>query len=446
MNLTDDVLLFSQAALGDPQPPTHPAAGVEGAVLDDACSWREVRVEAIDDSEAARPGQHGGGRRRHRPRVPRPQPRAPRGPRGVDPRLARAHARRRGHPRRAAVACRCSWTRRAGRASARRWTYVRAVIGDADDRGTRRGARAPAPGHARGRRRRRAPLRRARGGGRPPGRRARSASRPTSCPPRAPTRSARWRSRTAAATRWGSRAARICAWSRRSRRTSGSARAPSWRSPSPRRWPRCRGATSTRRRSPRPSGRAARSAVGMWTFALGGLVVEGGHAARASSARRRCWRTTRCPTSGGRCSSCPRPRRGCRAAPRKRRSGSSCRRPSGRPSIAQLVLTSLLPALVERELEEFGAALTRVQELVGDSFAAVAGRSLPSARRRRSSMRCCASGRRAPARARGGRRSTASSAARRPGASSRAAWRTSSARAASSSWRSTTAAPAVERS
>jgi beta-ribofuranosylaminobenzene 5'-phosphate synthase len=41
--------------------------------------------------------------------------------------------------------------------------------------------------------------------------------------------------------------------------------------------------------------------------------------------------------------------------------------------IAQLVLTSLLPALVERELEEFGAALTRVQQLVGDSFAAAQG-------------------------------------------------------------------------
>ena len=50
INLTDDILLFSQAALGDPHPPTHPAAAVEGAVLDDACSWREVRVEAIDDS------------------------------------------------------------------------------------------------------------------------------------------------------------------------------------------------------------------------------------------------------------------------------------------------------------------------------------------------------------------------------------------------------------
>jgi beta-ribofuranosylaminobenzene 5'-phosphate synthase len=42
-------------------------------------------------------------------------------------------------------------------------------------------------------------------------------------------------------------------------------------------------------------------------------------------------------------------------------------------AIAQLVLTSLLPALVERDLDEFGAALSRVQELVGDSFAAVQG-------------------------------------------------------------------------
>jgi uncharacterized protein len=51
VNLTDDILLFSQAALGDPHPPTRPAAGVEGAILDEACSWREVRVEAIDDVE-----------------------------------------------------------------------------------------------------------------------------------------------------------------------------------------------------------------------------------------------------------------------------------------------------------------------------------------------------------------------------------------------------------
>ena len=50
VNLTDDILLFSQAALGDPHPPSRPATSVGGAVLDDACSWREVRVETIDDS------------------------------------------------------------------------------------------------------------------------------------------------------------------------------------------------------------------------------------------------------------------------------------------------------------------------------------------------------------------------------------------------------------
>jgi hypothetical protein len=50
VHLTDDILLFSQAALGDPRPATRPAASVEGAVLEDACSWREVRVEAIDES------------------------------------------------------------------------------------------------------------------------------------------------------------------------------------------------------------------------------------------------------------------------------------------------------------------------------------------------------------------------------------------------------------
>src|SRR3954453_19247152 len=50
VNLTDDILLFSQAALGDPHPPTRPAVSVDAAVVEDACSWREVRVEAIDAS------------------------------------------------------------------------------------------------------------------------------------------------------------------------------------------------------------------------------------------------------------------------------------------------------------------------------------------------------------------------------------------------------------
>ncbi len=48
VHLTDDILLFAQAALEDPHPPTRPAAVVDGAVLADACSWREVAVDAID--------------------------------------------------------------------------------------------------------------------------------------------------------------------------------------------------------------------------------------------------------------------------------------------------------------------------------------------------------------------------------------------------------------
>jgi uncharacterized protein len=50
VNITDDILLFTQAALGDPHPPTRPATTIDGAVLADACSWREVTVDAIDAS------------------------------------------------------------------------------------------------------------------------------------------------------------------------------------------------------------------------------------------------------------------------------------------------------------------------------------------------------------------------------------------------------------
>ena len=50
VNLTDDILLFTQAALSDPHPPTRATATIDGAVLTDACSWREVTVETIDAS------------------------------------------------------------------------------------------------------------------------------------------------------------------------------------------------------------------------------------------------------------------------------------------------------------------------------------------------------------------------------------------------------------
>ena len=48
VNLTDDVMLFAQAALFDAQFPVLPAAVVRGVVLEAACSWREVEIRAID--------------------------------------------------------------------------------------------------------------------------------------------------------------------------------------------------------------------------------------------------------------------------------------------------------------------------------------------------------------------------------------------------------------
>jgi beta-ribofuranosylaminobenzene 5'-phosphate synthase len=120
------------------------------------------------------------------------------------------------------------------------------------------------------------------------------------------------------------------------------------------------------------AGRAARSAVGMWTFALGGLVVEGG-------VRRGVERPApllvhhRIPDEWRVVLVIPEAEPGLSGVAEEeafRRLVPSAERSA---AIAQLVLTSLLPALVERDLEEFGAALTRIQELVGDAFAAVQG-------------------------------------------------------------------------
>jgi hypothetical protein len=48
VNLTDDVLLFARAAISNPQYPVGPATVIRGAVLDAACSWRELEVRSID--------------------------------------------------------------------------------------------------------------------------------------------------------------------------------------------------------------------------------------------------------------------------------------------------------------------------------------------------------------------------------------------------------------
>jgi beta-ribofuranosylaminobenzene 5'-phosphate synthase len=119
-------------------------------------------------------------------------------------------------------------------------------------------------------------------------------------------------------------------------------------------------------------GRGARSAVGMWTFALGGLVVEGGvreGVERPAPLLMRYalpdeWRIVMVvPHAEPGLSGVAEVQAFQRLEPSAERSAT----------IAQLVLTSLLPALVERDLEEFGGALTHVQQQVGDAFATVQG-------------------------------------------------------------------------
>lgn len=50
VNLIDDVRVFARAAIGDAHYPTFAATSVSGVVLDDCCSWRELKVRAIDST------------------------------------------------------------------------------------------------------------------------------------------------------------------------------------------------------------------------------------------------------------------------------------------------------------------------------------------------------------------------------------------------------------
>ena len=50
VNLIDDVRVFAQASIANPQYPTVPAVAVRGAVLADCCSWREVELRSIDST------------------------------------------------------------------------------------------------------------------------------------------------------------------------------------------------------------------------------------------------------------------------------------------------------------------------------------------------------------------------------------------------------------
>lgn len=120
------------------------------------------------------------------------------------------------------------------------------------------------------------------------------------------------------------------------------------------------------------AGRGARSAVGLWTFVLGGLVVEGGRRQRVERpapllARHAMPAEWRCVLV------IPHAEPGLSGRAEEEAFGELRPDPDRAALIAQVVLTSLLPGLVEGDLDEFGTALTRVQRLVGESFASVQG-------------------------------------------------------------------------
>jgi hypothetical protein len=59
VNVTDDVLVFAKSALSRERFPSRPATRVRGAILTDACHWREVLVEevAVPESRAGQAGR-----------------------------------------------------------------------------------------------------------------------------------------------------------------------------------------------------------------------------------------------------------------------------------------------------------------------------------------------------------------------------------------------------
>jgi beta-ribofuranosylaminobenzene 5'-phosphate synthase len=120
------------------------------------------------------------------------------------------------------------------------------------------------------------------------------------------------------------------------------------------------------------AGRAARSAVGTWTFALGGLVVEGGVRGDADGPAPLLMRHA-VPEEWRLVLVVPNAEPGLSGATEAQAFGRLVPSAEQSAAIAQVVLSSLLPALVERDVDEFGAALTRVQQLVGDAFAPVQG-------------------------------------------------------------------------
>jgi len=124
------------------------------------------------------------------------------------------------------------------------------------------------------------------------------------------------------------------------------------------------------------TGRAQRSGVGFHLFRFGGFVVEGGHASTGPAAGEvppllarhdlpAAWRVVVALPEGTQTVSGEAEEEAFRRL-RPARAATLDR-------ISRVVLTGLLPAIVERDLAAFGSALAELQELVGACFAPAQG-------------------------------------------------------------------------
>jgi beta-ribofuranosylaminobenzene 5'-phosphate synthase len=123
----------------------------------------------------------------------------------------------------------------------------------------------------------------------------------------------------------------------------------------------------------RAVGRARRSAVGTWTFAGGGLVLEGGRRPASDDVAPLLARLPFPPT--WRCVvAVPLSTPGLSGTDEAAAFATLPPPPEGDAErVAHLVLMALLPALAEADLVTFGAALSAIQAATGRWFASVQG-------------------------------------------------------------------------
>jgi beta-RFAP synthase len=123
----------------------------------------------------------------------------------------------------------------------------------------------------------------------------------------------------------------------------------------------------------RATARGRRSAIGTWTFALGGFIVEGGRKPGTEELAPLLARFT-VPDSWHYVVAVPAGRRGL-SGEAEARAFEELPPPPDREveRVSHLVLMQLLPALVEADLLSFGQALSSVQRITGSWFADVQG-------------------------------------------------------------------------